>query len=500
MAPSVFLFLVAFLLIFVASFVSSSSPMSSCPFTLEANGNYTINKKDELKRRDVTPEQFDEQLADLVWCLPKTYNMEKPPFVVTDTHRLNLAFRFDIREISKIDDRGQYLSIPMYFSVAWLENRLWINQSATAWDETVTGPQNEVTEDINMMEEIWIPDLEIYGLEDFGSKKVLKEMSGLRIKKDKTIEYNARVTITVSCRMEFDNYPFDTHDCFFQVGSYYYFKDIVTCSSILEPPGYPLYIESFGRQRNLQYHVSFYDLTEDNKTVELSSGTYAACGFHVHLERKRHQLIFQIYLPCILFVMVSWISFLIRPSVVPGRMALLVTLFLMLVNIFNNVRSMAPSSSSSQLNAVDMYLIFCIFMIFFALLEYGIVLFSINMHETANIRDRKRLLRSMLRNEGSEAEDEPDHHGAANGNGIFKETDVRAVVKEINDLMVQKSPVNAVLSGDKLACKLGGVGKYSVRKLDLVALVVLPTIFSIFNIVYWFHYSIMPQNKEGEDY
>ena len=42
------------------------------------------------------------------------------------------------------------------------------------------------------MEEIWIPDLEIYGLEDFGSKKVLKEMSGLRIKKNKTLEYNAR--------------------------------------------------------------------------------------------------------------------------------------------------------------------------------------------------------------------------------------------------------------------------------------------------------------------
>ena len=64
---------------------------------------------------------------------------------MTDTQRLNLAFRFDIREISEIDDRGQYLSIPMYFSVAWLESRLWINESATAWDETVTGPQNVST-------------------------------------------------------------------------------------------------------------------------------------------------------------------------------------------------------------------------------------------------------------------------------------------------------------------------------------------------------------------
>ena len=39
-----------------------------------------------------------------------------------------------------------------------------------------------------------------------------------------------------------------------------------------------------------------------------------------------------------MFVVVSWVSFLIKPEVVPGRMALLVTLFLVLINIFNSVR------------------------------------------------------------------------------------------------------------------------------------------------------------------
>ena len=55
------------------------------------------------------------------------------------------------------------------------------------------------------------------------------------------------------------------------------------------------------------------------------------------------------------------------------------------------------------------------------------------MHETANIRDRKRLLRSMLRNDGSEADGDPDHHVAANGNGIFKETDIRYEVTQTSD-------------------------------------------------------------------
>ena len=66
----------------------------------------------------------------------------------------------------------------------------------------------------------------------------------------------------------------------------------------------------------------------------------------------------------------------------------------------------------------------------------------------------------------------------------------RAIVGEINDVMAQKSPVKAVLSGDKLAYKLG---KYSLRKVDMVALVVLPSIFLVFNVAYWAHYSIMLQ-------
>ena len=48
------------------------------------------------------------------------------------------------------------------------------------------------------------------------------------------------------------------------------------------------------------------------------------------------------YLPSGLFVLVSWISFLIPPDIVPGRMALLITLFLVLVNIFNNVNTNSP--------------------------------------------------------------------------------------------------------------------------------------------------------------
>ena len=79
--------------------------------------------------------------------------------------------------------------------------------------------------------------------------------------------------------------------------------------------------------------------------TRLASGQYAACGFQIYLQRKHQPMIYQvlscqhhpahhyhqwqphhnqhdqdhhqIYIPCCLFVMVSWISFIIDPKVQP---------------------------------------------------------------------------------------------------------------------------------------------------------------------------------------
>ena len=73
-----------------------------------------------------------------------------------------------------------------------------------------------------------------------------------------------------------------------------------------------------------------------------------------------------------MFVAVSWVSFMIKPDIVPGRMALLVTMLLVLINVFNGVKAKAPKST--DLNAVDLYLVVCIGTVFLALFEYALVL------------------------------------------------------------------------------------------------------------------------------
>merc|ERR1712243_487415 len=100
------------------------------------------------------------------------------------------------------------------------------------------------------------------------------------------------------------------------------------------------------------------------------------------------QYVIQVYLPSCMFVIVSWVSFMVKPEVVPGRMAMLVTLFLVLINIFNSVREQAPISS--RLNAVDLYLVVCIFFVFTALLEYAVILLMLKEKAETASDNRRR--------------------------------------------------------------------------------------------------------------
>ena len=43
------------------------------------------------------------------------------------------------------------------------------------------------------------------------------------------------------------------------------------------------------------------------KQVDLPSGTYAACGIQVRLQRKQMQFLVQVYLPSFMFVVTSWV-------------------------------------------------------------------------------------------------------------------------------------------------------------------------------------------------
>ena len=103
-------------------------------------------------------------------------------------------------------------------------------------------------------------------------------------------------------------------------------------------------------------------------------------GFELTLRRKVSHYIITYYLPSGMFVIVSWISFLVPPDIVPGRMTLLVTVFLVLVNIFNTITTNIPKAEG--LTAIEAWVIVCVLFVFGALIEYAGLLLKMKLEAT----------------------------------------------------------------------------------------------------------------------
>merc|ERR1719244_1380184 len=217
-----------------------------------------------------------------------------------------------------------------------------------------------------------------------------------------------------------------------------------------------------GRGSSLQHFIQLEPLPQQYTIVNLPSGHYAACGFQVRLQRKQMQYQIQVYLPSFMFVIVSWVSFLVKPEVVPGRMAMLVTLFLVLINIFNSVREQAPISS--RLNAVDLYLVVCVFFVFSALMEYAAILMLLKKR-----RKPKRTIDEGLKT----------IFPIATRNGDVNQPVQRPERKKNNvGGGVARAVPDTVTPHKQALCD----------NIDAWALWISPPVFFFFNLVYWIAY------------
>ena len=79
----------------------------------------------------------------------------------------------------------------------------------------------------------------------------------------------------------------------------------------------------------------------------------------------------------------------VNPEVIPGRMTLLVTIFLVLINIFNTIQTNSPKAEG--LTAIEAWVIACIIFVFGALGEYTVILLKIKLKKLAP-RYRGKLL------------------------------------------------------------------------------------------------------------
>ena len=110
--------------------------------------------------------------------------------------------------------------------------------------------------------------------------------------------------------------------------------------------------------------------TEDC-TVNYSTGTFTCLAAVFKLKRNPGYLFFSTYIPSVLIVVMSWISFWIPPESTPARVTLGVTSLLTLATQNTQTQQSLPPVSYTK--AIDVWMATCIIFVFLSLIEFAIV-------------------------------------------------------------------------------------------------------------------------------
>jgi len=123
-------------------------------------------------------------------------------------------------------------------------------------------------------------------------------------------------------------------------------------------------------------HVADYHKVEFKQSKQIHvNGDYGQSFdtllIEVELDRDFPVYFLRDFFPCILIVMLSWVSFWIDHKTTPGRVALGITTVLTIVTMTNSIRQSAPKAK--KFRSLDYYLLICMMFVFAALAEYAVV-------------------------------------------------------------------------------------------------------------------------------
>ena len=258
---------------------------------------------------------------------------EEPTFIVISVN---------VRDIVDINEVKQTLTLLVTFSFFWEDKRIQATNSTM-------GNGFEITAHIP---NLWIP--EVY----FANSIQVRKFQGIKSSSTQNLWYifddkerkNFMVlieplTTEFSCKMDFGTFPFDQHTCLMDIRPTSSINLVMIWEILLEAieANDQFYLANINASIPINTSGLPFDVTA--KALRISTESHGQIPFSLarvqfHLKRNAdqlHTLIIAFYTPSLAFTLLSQFSYFIKPEVVPGRMGMLITIFLIQTGIYGSV-------------------------------------------------------------------------------------------------------------------------------------------------------------------
>ncbi|XP_017285261.1 glycine receptor subunit alphaZ1 isoform X2 [Kryptolebias marmoratus] len=367
-----------------------------------------------------------------------------------------------------INSFGSIAETTMDYRVNIFLRQQW-NDPRLAYSEY---PDDSLDLDPSMLDSIWKPDLFFANEKGANFHEVTTDNKLLRISKNGNVLYSIRITLVLACPMDLKNFPMDVQTCIMQLESFgYTMNDLIfewdEKGAVQVADGLTLPQFILKEEKDLRYCTKHYN-----------TGKFTCIEARFHLERQMGYYLIQMYIPSLLIVILSWVSFWINMDAAPARVGLGITTVLTMTTQSSGSRASLPKVS--YVKAIDIWMAVCLLFVFSALLEYAAVNFIARQH--------KELLRFRRRRRHMKEEDPGDGRfgfpGYGMGPACLQTKDGMAIKGNNNNAPTSAAPEKSIEEMKKLFIS-------RAKRIDTVSRVAFPLVFLIFNIFYWITYKII---------
>ena len=244
-------------------------------------------------------------------CLPLGYRKGEMPNTPVE-----IKTALTINHIREIDDKKMTVALEFHPVFVWIDNRIVANL-------TIEEQKYGVALNNIILNELWKPDLRVENIRSFQIHSIIEDISGLAIggsRNNIVVWYEFTAKAVIYCNFHFQRYPMDVQECNFTIGSTYPAKQAAV---------FTMNTSAFNFATVTQ-NTDAFDLDMINLRNEDNQTEF---GFTIRMKRRLQPYIMEFYIPSITIVLIAQVSFILSLESIPGRVGLLITLFLTLTNI-----------------------------------------------------------------------------------------------------------------------------------------------------------------------